>query len=404
MPRLLIHLSVFIVLAIANLAFFERSANAAGPVCSSFTNTIVIESGDTQEPLLKTLGQELRNSATPMTVLYKLTGTCTVASDLMLGHSIAQNATLSYTPSTTEDPTWNPSKPSATCTVDAAGGLPIQLGIGATFLTSCTLPTPTATVGQFFGPIGGYGFAIPKASSQVAMTAEEGFFVFGYGTAGKITPWNDENYMFARTSTKSTALTLGSVIHVPAGKLKGLLYDQSSQVLDSVATSTDPEKTIGLLGTEIYDANRDKVNLLAFRAFEQKYAYFPDSTATSFDKKNLRDGHYIPWAPTVYIAPTDGSGDATGNAKTFIDLVLGNTKYTDVDGLAASIKVGLIPSCAMQVNRPADGADLALYSPAQPCGCYFESAVPNGSTKCTACSDDGPCGGGKCRDGYCEAR
>jgi hypothetical protein len=402
MPRSLVHLGIFIAIVLANASFFERSAHA-GP-CSAFTNPIVIESGDTQEPLLKTLGQELRNSSTPMTVLYTLTGTCTVGSDLMTGKILAQNTTLSYTPSTGEDPTWNPSKPSATCTIDAAGGLPIDLGIGATFLTSCTLPTPTVTVGQFVGPIGGYGFAIPKASSQIALTAEEGYFVFGFGQSGQVSPWLDNNYIFVRTSTKSTALTLGSVVQVPAGKLQGIAYANSSQVLDSTATSTDPEKTIGLLGTEIYDANRDKVNLLAFRAFKQNYAYYPDSTQTSFDKKNLRDGHYIPWAPTIYIAPTDGGGNATGNAKTFIDLVLGNTKYTDVDGLKASITVGLIPSCAMKVTRPADGADLTLFSSPAPCGCYYEATVPNGSTSCTACSDSTTCGGGTCRLGYCEAR
>ena len=401
MVRSFTPLTLIAILAIG--LFSSRSAIAANRPCSDFTNALAIESGDTQEPLLKTLGQELRNSATPMQVLYFLTGTCTVAKDLMTGKVFAQNAVLSYIPSTSEDPTWNPSKPAAQCSVDAAAGIPVQLGIGATFLTSCTLPTPTVTTGQFVGPNQGYSFVVPKASDQIAMWAEEGHFVYGYGAADQLLPWNDENYMFARTATKSTALTLSSVLGLPVSKLKGVLYDQSSQVLSSVATSTDPEKTIGMLGTEIYDANRDKVTLMAFRAFKQKYAYFPDSTQTSFDKRNLRDGHYIPWAPTIYIGPVDGGGNLTGNAQTFYELVTGAQTLPDVDGLPAAISVGLIPWCAMHVTRPADGADLSRYTPAVPCDCYFEKHVANGSTSCTTCTDDGPCGTGKCRYGYCEA-
>src|SRR4051812_35589011 len=56
--------------ALCGIFVVARVANAAP--CSALPNPIVIESGDTQEPLLKSLGQKLRNStATPMTVVYK---------------------------------------------------------------------------------------------------------------------------------------------------------------------------------------------------------------------------------------------------------------------------------------------------------------------------------------------
>jgi hypothetical protein len=58
----------------------------------------------------------------------------------------------------------------------------------------------------------------------------------------------------------------------------------------------------------------------------------------------------------------------------------------------------------MKVTRSFDGGDLSLYSPAEPCGCYYESKVPGGGSSCTACTDDTPCGGGKCRHGFCEAK
>lgn len=393
------------VLVAATIGVMENTARAAN--CSTLPGPVlVIESGDTQEPLLKALGRQLRNSATPMTILYKTTGTCTLTADLYNGTKIAQNSNLSYVPSTTEDAPWNTTVPSPTCTVDTVGGLSIDLGIGATFLTSCTqAPPKPASIGLFTGPVQGYGFIVPKASSQRAVTAEEGYFAWGFGATGQAEPWVDPQFFYGRTATKSTALTLAASIGLNVTQLKGILLDKSTEVLNLVATSANPEKTIGMLGTEVFDANRGEVTLLAFRAFKQRYAYYPDSTPTSFDKKNLRDGHYIPWAPTIYVATVDGNGAPTNaQAKTFMDLVFGMTSFPDVDGLGTAIAKGLIPDCAMQVTRSFDGDELRPYAPAEPCGCYYESKVPGGATKCTACTDDAPCNGGKCRRGFCEAR
>jgi hypothetical protein len=90
-----------------------------------------------------------------------------------------------------------------------------------------------------------------------------------------------------------------------------------------------------------------------------------------------------------------------------LSLVLGTAQSDDVDGLGGVVSVGLIPDCAMQVTRAVDGGDLALYTPAHPCGCYFESKIPNATgtpAGCTACTTDAPCGSGKCNHGYCEVR
>ncbi len=393
--------------AIAAIGFVSREASAAVN-CSSLVgaSSLVIESGDTQEPLLKTLGKKLRDSsAHPVTVLYRTTGTCTLIDDMYKATPIAQGSTLLYMPTMTDDPTWDPSKAPLSCTVDEAGGLPIQLAIAATFTSSCTQSPPPGGLATFNGPIQGYSFIAPKASTEVAITAEEGYFVWGFGNTGGAAPWTDENFLFGRPATKSTALTLAAAVGLPAGLLKGLKLDKSTEVLNDVATSPDPQKTLGLMGVEVYDANRDKVNVLAFRAFKQRYAYYPDSQPALFDKQNLRDGHYVPWAPTVYIGQVDGGGVLTdANTKLFYDLVMGNTTLADVDGLAAVVAKGLVPDCAMRVKRDYDGGPLSLYTPADACGCYYESKVPNGSTSCASCTNDGPCGAGKCRHGYCEAK
>src|SRR5262249_8041776 len=126
------------------------------------------------------------------------------------------------------------------------------------------------------GPIQAYTLAVPKASSQGAMTAEEAYFVFGFGEAGEVQPWTDEALLFIRTPSKSTLLTWAATIGVPPAKWKGVPEDKSSQVLNAVSTSTTPEKTVGLLGAEIYDANRSSLKILAYRAYKQRLAYYPD--------------------------------------------------------------------------------------------------------------------------------
>ncbi|MFO0675099.1 MAG: hypothetical protein U0169_01065 [Polyangiaceae bacterium] len=395
-----------IALAVAG-AVLGSAHVARAAACSTVPGTkLVIESGDTQEPLLKSLGKALRDSTdTPITILYKTTGTCTLAQDMYTGVKIAVGASLFYLPSKAEDPNWTTASAAPTCTVDTAGGQPIDLAIGATFLSSCTQNPPPAGVALFTGPIQGYAFIVPKASTQKSLTAEQGYFVWGFGKNGQAEPWTDEAFLFGRTATKSTALTLAAAIGVPVTKLKGQLMDKSSEVLNLVANSTNPEKTIGLMGTEIYDANRDKANVLAFKGFKQRYAYYPDSTSTARDKKNLRDGHYLPWSPTVYITAVDGAGVPTNvGAKLWLDLVLGNRALSDVDGLAIAVQRGLIPQCAMTVTRAFDGADLASYAPPEPCGCFYEATVPDGKTSCKACTNDGECGSGKCRHKYCEAK
>jgi hypothetical protein len=51
-----------------------------------------------------------------------------------------------------------------------------------------------------------------------------------------------------------------------------------------------------------------------------------------------------------------------------------------------------------------EGGDLSLYSPAAPCGCYFENQVGSLPASCTSCTTDASCNGGKCRYGFCEAK
>lgn len=127
--------------------------------CSLLTggapSPIIVESGDTQEPLLKSIGSKLVSStAMPMRILYKLTGSCTLINDMYTGVKITTS--LSYIPTPTEDPTWDRTKPTPTCTNDITGGAAIDVAISAVFVSSCTMTAPPAGIGLITGPIQGY--------------------------------------------------------------------------------------------------------------------------------------------------------------------------------------------------------------------------------------------------------
>ncbi len=261
---------------------------------------------------------------------------------------------------------------------------------------------------------------MPTASSQTAIWAEEAYYAFGFGNANPLAPqynpWNNANFMFIRPSTKSTLVATAKNIDVPPNKWKGVSEAASTDVVNAVTHSSMPEPTIGILGAEVYDADRGMgIKTLAYQAFGQSGAFYPDSTSTSFDKQNIRDGHYTLWSPTVYITKVADGGTVPVNpAVAYVtDLVLGNPPAsppdggTPIDGLADVVKVGLIPECAMQVTRSTDGGDLSLFTPPASCDCYYLSKVPGATgtpAGCTGCAQAADCSdaGGACNHGFCE--
>lgn len=394
------------LVAVALLTQYTWSTAALAQVaCSTLPNPLFLQVGDTQEPLMKGLGRALRDADAPITLIYLTSGSCTNVEAIYTDVPITKNPL--YVPSTTEDPSWTTAKPSLPCTIDPAGHA-VDVANSALFVSSCNAAAPPTGIRLFPGPVQGYGFVVPKQSSQRALTAEEAYFVFGFGNRGMAEPWTNEAQMFIRTVTKSTLLTLAATIRVPAKSWRGMQFDKSSDVQSALLASGSPEQAIGILGVELFDRNRDKLNLLAFRAFGQRYAYFPDSTHTAFDKRNLRDGHYIPWSPTVWLTKVDAGGTPlNANAKYVIDLILANqvTPKPKFEPIDIAIDVGLVPDCAMQVTRSYEAGELSPYQPAEPCGCYFEAkATGKAPATCMSCAETKPCATGACRHGYCEAR
>jgi len=386
-----------------------RAASAADCDTLGLGTLVYAQVGDTQSNLMKRLGRALRgNTARPLTLVFRTSPSCVNIDQIFLQTPIPAATVMQYVPSTTEDAGWTPASPTLTCTIPAGAGVVPDVANSALFNSACpnggTTPAHVKTTN---GATQAYVFAVPEASTQTAITFEEAYFVFGFGTAGMVTPWNDEAQLFIRALTTSTLLAWAANISVPGPKWKGAQQTGtmgSSLVVSRLASSTSPEKAIGILGAEVYDNERNRLNVLAYRAKGQYAAYYPDSTATSRDKKNVRDGHYTVWSPTVWMDRVNGATPLNADARYIVDLLTSAPTVTpapNFDMLGIITAGGLVPVCAMRVQRSFEGGPLSLYTPPAGCTCKYERLVD--TTSCATCSPTQACTTGVCRDGFCEA-
>jgi hypothetical protein len=402
-------------------------ARAQTPNCTDASvgmNKVWIQAADTQVPVLRALGAKLKAQATSITIIYTPNGSCTNLPLIYNNTDFTSNATgggTFYIPDGYDGVSVPP-----TCTAPTVGTGTQKADMGMSIVfpdkTDCpSLPAKPATVAVTQGPVQAMVFAVPggvgtnMGSTQSTITAEEAYLVAGLGpTKAMVAPWSDPTYFYGRPVTKGTQISIGANIGVAAAKWQLIAdtshqIDQSANMLAAIANQTatgNAEKTLGILGVEIYDGARGMVHALAFRAYHQLKSYWPDSTPTTFDKQNVRDGHYPLWSYVQYAAPqAAGGGAANPNAQLIIDLFTGKSVTTNpaFEPLDLVIANGLVPACAMKVQRSVEGGDLSLATVAEPCGCYFDKKT-TGNTTCTACTDSSTCGTGMCRHGYCEAK
>ncbi len=378
------------------------------PACASLVNPLYIMSGDTQVPVVKTLGKALRQGPNPVTLVWYATGSCTIVDALYNGTPLKQ--VPSYIP---DDPTWDPSAGAVpSCALESAGHS-LDIGIPIVFPESCTSTTPPADLAAFKGPVQSMIFVVPHSASPEVISSAQAKLVFGQGAAGNVAPWTDPTFYFIRPPTKGTQVSLGALIGLPAAQWLGQQINLSPDVATKVATSTSPEKTIGILGSEILDSgsNRTSLKALAFQATGQTNGFLPDSTATTFDKRSVREGHYPAWSHVIYltkVAAIDGGAaqPVNANAKLFIDILTDAANPgvpAGLDPVALVANKGLVPLCAMTVTRSAEGGNLSPFAPPDPCGCSYESKVGTAPASCVTCAATTPCAAGTtCRHGFCE--
>jgi ABC-type phosphate transport system substrate-binding protein len=406
--------------AIASLAaagIFAAASDAHADVaCNTLTGTPVVFTGSSaSKPMLKQVSPQLSKLAAPVRLLYQSVGSCQGLSDITT--STKEPATAVYWDDTTGAET--------TCTLADVAGIVPDVGVSDVFPTSCANITVPAGQKDFTGSAQVFNFIVPPTSKENVISLEAAFVVFGWGgVTNTVAPWSDTANIFRRAPTSGTYTMLSKLIGLDISKLKGTCPDgaackaKTGDIVSAVhnADATSPNAAIGIASSDFADANRGGAGAVKILAYQHKGAacgVYPDTSSSALDKYNVRHGYYPFWGPLHFVTAVDGTGAPANAAVKSALSYFTRQGLTDVAAKKAMIDYEVaaftVPQCAMNVKRTSEVAPndtgLTSYTPDEPCGCYYESKATNATPKsCTACTDDTPCGAGKCRYGFCEAK
>jgi ABC-type phosphate transport system substrate-binding protein len=291
------------------------------------------------------------------------------------------------------------------CFLDPAGNF-IDVGVSDVYAGTCGY-TLGSDASDYEGPIQPMTFMVSGVSSQTSISAEAAYMALGMGgNGGKAAPWIDPTFFFVRNASSGTQQLVARAIKVPADKWWGVDRGNATGVRSGMKTLLDQagaEKGIGILSTDIADEERANLRILAFKAFGGLCAYLPDSSRTSFDKRNVRDGHYPIWGPVHFFTKTMGGVPSPAASALVTRFAAPRIDQTLMDAI---ILRHLVPKCAMGVKRT---TELGAYQPRATndfqCDCYFErTATGVVPAHCTMCQTNAECPAGtpSCNYGYCE--
>jgi ABC-type phosphate transport system substrate-binding protein len=353
------------------------------------------------KPFLAKVAGELAGLSTPITVVYQGQGSC-----------VGVQAMTASTPGTITGTgtIWdaNGTEVSGGCSLSLSGDK-VDIGISDVFAESCSATIP-AGVKDFHGPIQAMTFVVPSGSTQTSISAEAAYLVMGLGSAGDAAPWTDQTQIQVRSSTSGTQQMIATAIKVPAAKWLGVSNSGSGGVITALAaaaTAGNAEKALGIIATDVADKNRTSVKILAYQSYDQTCGYWPDSTANSYDKQSVRDGHYMIWGPLHMFARVVNGQVDDPNAKKIIDYLSGAVNPTSFDLVELEAKSGVVPQCAMRVTRSEEVGPLASFMPEKSCECRFVEAAtgtaPPSCKKCTT-NTDCPSSAPVCNYTFCEVK
>jgi hypothetical protein len=316
--------------------------------------------------------------------------------------------------------------PTGCCLLPFFRDTKVHLWVGDSAGEDCFDGKLPADQRDFLGPNVAYSIVAPASSPDVAITAEEAYFVFGFGSAGyksqTVKPWSDQ-MRFAVPGIESGAQALWAKFlrlpavtrpdRTPRANMGEAIKGRSTSGAEKVVSVASDAKSvdIGLTSSQAMDGSlvRPLVKPLAVQAYKQKRAFYPDSTSRAFDKRNVRDGRYPFWAPIHLVTKADATGRVLSDRVDYIiQYIQGTTPLPGVNMTDAVVKSGLVPTCAMKVQRAKDKPDTGELMPYLPppgtaCGCYMDELVSRGSSGCDPCGDSKPCSGGRtCSNGFCE--
>lgn len=364
--------------------------------CASLPNPVFGLGGSAQKPLVGKIGRVLAGRPQPETLIYASPGACN-------GIYALRDATAFTGPASY----WDAAGTELTCEFSAPGRTVDFAVMGNSALACNEIQALPPGVGDFQGPVGSVNVFVPLASAEQSISSEAFYFVYGFGAAGQAAPWTDETQIIRRNQNSFVQLYLSIASGVPATRFLGVDAQNNGNSVSLVAQSPTPQAAIGFASGEVADNARDRVRTLAWQQKGQSCGYWPDSTASAFDKNNVRNGQYYLWGAAHLFAPVGGDGRPTNaTVNNIIGWLTGDVAPPEgVNILDLIIDNGNVPQCAMQVRRDGDLGPLSSWVPPEPCGCYFDFRA-TGSTTCTACADNGDCGGDSpvCRHGYCEVQ
>jgi hypothetical protein len=374
---------------------FAREASAE--LCSARPNPVYVNGGGSV--LVESLGKLLASENT--TLIYKKQGSCAAVDSIwngtpLMGTLATANGGVYWDATTAHD-----------CDFDAMGNI-ADIGISDVFPSTCSsLPNGLPSdVGDYLGPVEAYGFAVPSASTQRSISRDAAYFVFGFGADSGVEPWTDPASIFIRDVDSGTQRMLGLATGVDVAKWKGTPATSSSDLVNKLNNAADKERAIGILASEVAIENELVVQVLAYQDADQSCGYTMDSTPTTRDKANVRDGHYPIWGPFHVLTKLDANGyPLKAAAADFKAYAVGTKDPAGLDLVKVLATAGLIPECAMHVTRDTEMGPLTSFQPPRSCGCYFDSLTKGAST-CTACMSNTDCPETTpaCNYGYCEVK
>jgi hypothetical protein len=290
------------------------------------------------------------------------------------------------------------------CSLDPAGNT-VDIGVSNLYSTVCNANfVPSETVAGYLGPVVTFGFTVPSLSSQTSISVEAAHIIFGLGgknpNGSDASPWTVPTYYAIRNSGAGSTALAAQLIQVPRTAFWGVDRLSTDNVSTTLQGSPQPEQAIGILSIDYADKGRHNLRVLYLQGQGQLTGFLPDSTPASFNKKNVRDGHYPLWGYVhFYTANINGAPSAAAGA-----FVTGfSVPMLDGALVDAMIDASLVPQCAMQVARNTEMGDF-LHNPSNyQCGCHFDNRT-TGKTSCKPCTNpnDCPASAPACNYGFCE--
>jgi hypothetical protein len=435
-------LAAGIAAAVGALSVASEAKAQTCPTCPTTlpTGTTVYAAGSTaQQPYVAVLSQIFATAGwggvstnAAINLVYQGPSSCQGLEDITTPSGESKSITFYSAPATAGG------APCA-CTVTPATPTTVDIGVSDVYASTCSITVP-ATQKEFSGPIQAMTFAVNPSSTASVISEEAAHIVFkDIGvTSYTVSPWTSETDIFIRNGGlggSGTRAMIGSALGMKDADWSADITNvltSTGMVLSGISGDTaNADKSIGTLSVTATDVNRPssssttQVKELAFQAEGQSCGYLPDSSKTAFDKLNVREGRYVIWGPGHYVTAVNSSGvpmsssaptNAAANAaiQYFIKLVTFDKSLSDADAMtsieAAATTPGLIPDCAMRVQRVGEvtqnPVEYSYVPPEGSCSCYWESktstAAPAGCTTCTT-STTCPTTNPVCRYGYCEA-